>query len=140
MISTIIGIATDYAKTIQLSAFLMLVTTFLVYHTIMPKFEYFETNLGKMVDLIQHGVGPISFSIWFIFSFRYRLTPLMILLAIIIPNIWTISTLYRETKGEDSGYPFLRITVLGVKKVSLYLGLINAINIAVAFLLGYLLK
>jgi hypothetical protein len=140
LFSTIIGIETQFAKTIQLSAFLMLATTFFIYHTIMPKFQNFETYIGKMVDLIQHGIGPICFGIWFIFSFRYQLTLSIILLAIIIPNIWSISTLYRENKGEDSGYPFLRITVLGVKKVSLYLGLINAINITLACLLGYLLK
>ena len=138
LVSALAGIKSNLGQTLQVSAFLMLSTTSLVYHTILPKFESFSDKLGKYLDLIQHGIGPISFFLWFAFTYRYQITLRTILYSLIVPIMWLTYTLFRERKGIDSGYPFLRIKVLGFTRVSVNVCLIILANICVAMLLKYL--
>ena len=138
LVSALVGTKSQLGQTLQVSAFLMLSTTFIVYHAILPKFESFSDNLGKYLDLIQHGIGPISFFLWFVFTYKYQISLSTILCSLIVPSIWLAYTLFREQKGIDSGYPFLRISVLGPLRVCINVFLIILANIFVAGLLRYL--
>ena len=138
LVSTFVGIRSHLGQILHVSAFLMLLTTFLIYHTILPKFESFSDKLGKFLDLIQHGIGPISFFIWFAFSFRYQISISTILYSLLVPSMWLVYTLFREHKGIDSGYSFLSIKALGLLRVSVNVCLILLANIFVAGLLRYL--
>ncbi|MBA2562828.1 MAG: Pr6Pr family membrane protein [Chitinophagaceae bacterium] len=106
-----------------------------IIYNIILRFIWSPKGLQMIIDELLHSVIPVLFLVyWLIFVLKNQLKWQDVLPWLIYPLVYTIFILLRGAVSGFYPYPFINISELGLKNA-----LINAIGIAIVFLIVSLL-
>ena len=126
-------------RALRLDALVGIAVTGVVFHLALAQLQEL-TRWDALADTLLHTVSPILAVVgWLLFGPRGKLTPRIVLLAVIAPVVWIVYTLVRGAFVVDRfgshyyPYPFMNVGVHGYPVVLLNVSLVALLFLAISF-------
>jgi hypothetical protein len=126
-------------RTLRLDAVVGIAVTGVVFHLALAQLQEL-TRWDALADTLLHTVSPIlAVAGWLLFGPRGRLSPRIVLLAVIAPVVWIVYTLIRGAVVRDRlgnhyyPYPFMNVGLHGYPVVLLNVSLVAVLFLAISF-------